>query len=210
MKNIAIFASGSGTNFKSIYHHLQLGNIPGQIVLTISNNSDSGAIEFAKGNNMLTLIINEARYPKQVDRYELLIQTLAGNDVDLICLTGYMKRLPKSIVHKYHNKILNIHPALLPHFGGKGFYGIKVHEAVIASGTEESGVTVHFVDEKYDQGKIIVQEKVKVYRTDTAETLARRVLKVEHKLYPQVVKAFCEDRIVWENNHPIIEVVIEN
>jgi formyltetrahydrofolate-dependent phosphoribosylglycinamide formyltransferase len=210
MKNIAIFASGSGTNFKSIYHHVQFGEIPGQIVLTVSNNSDSGAIEFAKENNMPTLIINEARYPKQVDRYELLIQTLAGNDVDLICLTGYMKRLPKSIVHKYHNKILNIHPALLPHFGGKGFYGIKVHEAVIASGTEESGVTVHFVDEEYDHGKIIVQRKVKVYRRDTAETLARRVLKVEHKLYPQVVKAFCEDRIVWENNHPIIEVVIEN
>ena len=210
MKNIAIFASGSGTNFKSIYHHVQLGEIPGQIVLTISNNSDSGAIKFAKGNNMLTLIINEARYPKQVDRYELLIQTLAGNDVDLICLTGYMKLLPKSIVHKYYNRVLNIHPALLPHFGGKGFYGMKVHEAVIASGTEESGVTVHFVDEKYDQGKIIVQEKVKVYRTDTAETLARRVLKVEHKLYPQVVKAFCEDRIIWKNNHPIIEVAIEN
>ena len=210
MKNIAIFASGSGTNFKSIYHHLQLGNIPGQIVLTISNNSDSGAIEFAKKNNMPTLIINEERYPKQGDRYELLIQKLEGNEVDLICLTGYMKLLPKSIVHKYHNRVLNIHPALLPHFGGKGFYGMKVHEAVIASGTDESGVTIHFVDEKYDQGKIIVQEKVKVYRRDTAETLARRVLEVEHKLYPQVVKAFCEDRIVWENNHPIIEVVIEN
>ena len=109
MKNIAIFASGSGTNFKSIYHHVQLGEIPGQIVLTISNNSDSGAIEFATGNNMPTLIINEARYPKQVDRYELLIQTLGGNDVDLICLAGYMKLLPKSIVHKYHNRILNIH-----------------------------------------------------------------------------------------------------
>ena len=125
-------------------------------------------------------------------------------------MAGYMNLLPKSIVHQYKNCILNVHPALLPHFGGKGFYGIKVHEAVVASGIEESGVTVHFVDEEYDHGKIIAQEKVKVLSEDTAETLAERVLKVEHELYPQIVKAFCEDRIIWENNHPIIEVAIAN
>ena len=92
----------------------------------------------------------------------------------------------------------------------KVFYGIKVHEAVIASGATKSGVTVHFVDEKYDNGKIIAQEKVEVRINDTPETLAERVLKVEHELYPKVVKAFCEDRILWKNNHPIIEVPIEN
>ena len=210
MKNIAVFASGSGSNFKSLYRHVQSGEIPGRIVLTVSNNPNSGAIKYARENNIFTLIINKVLYANPVDREKFLIQTLIDNEVNLICMAGYINLLPKSIVHQYKNCILNVHPALLPHFGGKGFYGIKVHEAVVASGVEESGVTVHFVDEEYDQGKIIAQEKVKVLSEDTAETLAERVLKVEHELYPQVVKAFCEDRIIWENNHPIIEVAIAN
>ena len=210
MKNIAVFASGGGSNFKSLHRHVQSGEILGRIVLTVSNNPHSGAIEYARKYNISTLIINKVRYANPVDREKFLIQTLIDNEVNLICLAGYMNLLPKSIIHKYKNCILNIHPALLPHFGGKGFYGIKVHEAVVASGVEESGVTVHFVDEEYDHGKIIAQEKVKVLSEDTAETLAERVLKVEHELYPQVVKAFCEDRIIWENNHPIIEVTIAN
>jgi len=210
MKNIAIFASGGGSNFKSIHRHIQLGNIPGRIVLTVSNNSDSGAIEYARENNISTLIFNKARYPNPVGQDDLLIQTLIDNDVNLICLAGYMKLLPTSIVIQFQNQILNIHPALLPQFGGKGFYGIKVHEAVIMSNAQESGVTVHFVDDEYDHGTIIAQETVLVRSEDTAETLAARVLQVEHKLYPQVVKAFCEDRIVWEGNHPRIEVPIEN
>ena len=210
MKNIAVFASGGGSNFKSLHRHVQSGEIPGRIVLTVSNNPNSGAIEYAREYNISTLIINKGRYANPVAREKFLIQTLIDNEVNLICLAGYMNLLPTSIVHQYKSCILNIHPALLPHFGGKGFYGIKVHEAVVASGVEESGVTVHFVDEEYDQGKIIAQEKVKVLSEDTAETLAERVLKVEHELYPQVVKAFCEDRIIWENNHPIIEVAIAN
>ena len=210
MKNIAIFASGGGSNFKSIHRLVQTGEIPGRIILTVSNNPNSGAVEYAKKYNISTLIINTVRFPNPVDRGKILIQTLIRNDVDLICLAGYMKLLPKSIVHQYQNRILNVHPALLPQFGGKGFYGIKIHEAVIASGAEKSGVTVHFVDEEYDHGKIIAQTQVEVRIEDTVETLAERILKVEHKLYPHVVKAFCEDRIIWKNNHPIIEVAIEN
>ena len=210
MKNIAVFASGGGSNFKSIHQHVQLGEILGQIVLTVSNNIDSGAIEYAKEYNISTFIINKVSYLNPTDSEELLIQTLIENDVDLICLAGYMKLLPKSIIHQYQNCILNVHPALLPKFGGKGFYGRKVHEAVIASGAEESGVTVHFVDEEYDHGKIIAQEIVAVRSEDTAETLAKRVLNIEHELYPRVIKAFCEDRIVWKNHHPKIEVSFEN
>ena len=210
MKNIAVFASGGGSNFKSLHRHVQSGEIPGCIVLTVSNNPNSGAIEYARKYNISTHIINKVHYENPVDREKFLIQTLIDNEVNLICLAGYMNLLPQSIVHQYKNCILNVHPALLPHFGGKGFYGIKVHEAVVASGVEESGATVHFVDEEYDHGKIIAQEKVKVLSEDTAETLAERVLKVEHELYPQIVKAFCEDRIIWENNHPIIEVSIAN
>ena len=210
MKNIAVFASGGGSNFKSIHRHIQIGEIPGNIVLTVSNNPDSGAIEYARKYNISTLIINKIRNPNPIDQEKLLMQTLVRNKIDLICLAGYMKLLSNRIVKQYQNRILNIHPALLPQFGGKGFYGIKVHEAVIASGTKESGATVHFVDEEYDHGKIIAQEKVEIRSNDTVETLEKRVLNIEHGLYPVVVKAFCEDRIIWENNHPIIEVSIEN
>ena len=210
MKNIAIFASGDGSNFKSIHRQVQMREIPGRIVLAVSNNPNSGAIEYARDYNISTLIIHKVDYPNLIDLEALLIQELVENNVDLICLAGYMKLLPKNIVHQYQNRILNIHPALLPQFGGKGFYGIKVHEAVIASGAEESGATVHFVDEKYDHGKIIIQKKVAVRTEDTAETLAARVLRIEHELYPQVIKAFCADKIAWENNHPIIEFAIEN
>ncbi len=210
MKNIAVFASGGGTNFKSIHRFIQSGEIAGCIVLTVSNNPDSDSIIYAKKNKISTLVINKVLYPNPADQRKLFIQALVDNKVDLICLAGYMKLLPKSIVHQYQNRILNVHPALLPQFGGKGYYGLKVHQAVIASGVKESGVTVHFVDEEYDHGQIIAQEKVEVLNDDTPETLAERILKVEHKLYPQVVKAFCEDRIIWENNHPKMEVVIED
>ena len=111
---------------------------------------------------------------------------------------------------QFKNKILNIHPALLPDFGGRGFYGMKVHEAVLKSGAEYSGATVHFVDEKYDHGPIIAQRKVKILDTDTVEALAERVLKVEHELYPEVVKASCENRIIMENNKPRILEYNEN
>ena len=105
---------------------------------------------------------------------------------------------------------MNIHPALLPDFGGKGYYGMKVHEAVIQSNAVESGATVHFVDDKYDHGPIVAQEKVIIKVDDTANSLAKKVLAVEHSIYPKVVKAFCENRIIWENNQPKIEVAIEN
>ena len=120
MKNIAVFASGGGSNFQSIYRYIQMGEIPGRIVLAVSNNPYSGAIEYAKKYKIYTLIINKVRYPNPVIREELLLQALEENDVELICLAGYMKLLPKSIVQQYQNQILNIHPALLPRFGGKG------------------------------------------------------------------------------------------
>ena len=195
MKNIAIFASGEGSNFQSIHHHILSGEILGCIVLAVSNNLNSGAIKYARKNNISTFIINEINNLNSVSWEELLMKELDRNSIDLICLAGYLKLLPKSIIHNYQNKIMNIHPALLPQFGGKGFYGNKVHEAVIESGIKKSGVTIHFVDEKYDHGKIIAQQTVEVQSDDTIEKLAKKVLLVEHKLYPQVVKAFCEDRI---------------
>ncbi len=198
MKKIAIFASGGGSNFQEIYNQIQKGEIPAKIVLVVSNNPQCGAIIFASEKGLENFIVNDTRFPNPDTRDKLLLQALFNAEVELICLAGYIKLLPIRIVNEYKDRILNIHPALLPQFGGKGFYGMKVHEAVIEAGAAESGVTVHLVDEEYDHGKIIAQKKVKVQSGDTAITLAKRVLKVEHDLYPKVVKAFCRDRVVWE------------
>ncbi len=210
MKKIAVFVSGGGSNFMAIHHQIKQGKIPGEIVLVISNNPNCGAIQFAEENSLPVLIINETRYPNPHTLNELLTDTCLKAEINLICLAGYMKMLPPAFVKQYENKILNIHPGLLPEFGGKGFFGMRVHEAVINSGKRESGATVHFVDEIYDHGPIILQKKVEVLETDTAESLAARILKLEHELFPEVVKAFCENKIIMENNTPKILAYNEN
>ena len=210
MKKIAVFVSGGGSNFKAIHHQIQKREIPGEIVLVISNNPNCGAIEYANENSIPIIIINAAQYPNPHTRDEFLIETCLKAEIDLICLAGYMKMLPPAFVKQYENKILNIQPGILPEFGGKGFFGMRVHEAVINSGKRESGATVHFVDEIYDHGPIILQKKVEVLETDTAESLAARILKLEHKLFPEVVKAFCENKIIMENNIPKILEYNEN
>ena len=210
MKKIAVFVSGGGSNFKAIHHQIIQGNILGKIVMVFSNNPNCGAIKFAEENSIPIFIINAARYPNAHARDEFLLETCLKAEIDLICLAGFMKMLPQNIVKHYEYKILNIHPGLLPEFGGKGFYGTRVHEAVINTGKRESGATVHFVDEIYDHGPIILQKKVEVMETDTPESLAARVLKLEHELFPEVVKAFCENKIIMENNKPKILEYNEN
>ena len=210
MKKIAVFVSGGGSNFKSIHHQIIQGNILGKIVMVFSNNPNCGAIKFAEENSIPIFIINAARYPNTHTRDEFLLEACLKAEIDLICLAGFMKMLPQNIVKQYEYRILNIHPGLLPEFGGKGFYGTRVHEAVINMGKRESGATVHFVDEIYDHGPIILQKKVEVMETDTPESLAARVLKLEHELFPKVVKAFCENKIIMENNKPKILEYNEN
>ena len=210
MKKIAVFVSGGGSNFIAIHRQIIQGNILGKIVMVFSNNPNCGAIKFAEENSIPIFIINAARYPNAHTRDEFLLETCLKAEIDLICLAGFMKMLPQNIVKQYEYRILNIHPGLLPEFGGKGFYGTRVHEAVINMGKRESGATVHFVDEIYDHGPIIVQKKVKVMETDTPESLAARVLKLEHELFPEVVKAFCENKIIMENNKPKILEYNEN
>ena len=210
MKKIAVFVSGGGSNFKAIHHQIIQGNILGKIDMVFSNNPNCGAIKFAEENFIPIFIINSARYPNPHTRDEFLLETCLKAEIDLICLAGFMKMLPQNIVKQYEYRILNIHPGLLPEFGGKGFYGMRVHEAVINTGKRESGATVHFVDEIYDHGPIILQKKVEVMETDTPESLAARVLKLEHELFPEVVKAFCENKIIMENNKPKILEYNEN
>tara|TARA_B100001765_G_scaffold210654_1_gene172210 strand:+ start:950 stop:1582 length:633 start_codon:yes stop_codon:yes gene_type:complete len=210
MKKIAVFVSGGGSNFIAIHRQIIQGNILGKIVMVFSNNPNCGAIKFAEENSIPIFIINAARYPNAHTRDEFLLETCLKAEIDLICLAGFMKMLPQNIVKQYEYRILNIHPGLLPEFGGKGFYGTRVHEAVINMGKRESGATVHFVDEIYDHGPIILQKKVEVMETDTPESLAARVLKLEHELFPEVVKAFCENKIIMEHNKPKILEYNEN
>ena len=210
MKKIAVFVSGGGSNFKAIHHQIIQGNILGKIVMVFSNNPNCGAIKFAEENSIPIFIINAVRNLNPHTRDEFLLGTCLKAEIDLICLAGFMKMLPQNIVKQYEYRILNIHPGLLPEFGGKGFYGTRIHEAVINTGKRESGATVHFVDEIYDHGPIILQKKVEVMETDTPESLAARVLKLEHELFPEVVKAFCENKIIMENNKPKILEYNEN
>ncbi len=203
-KNIAVFASGNGSNFRAIHRAVTEEAIPGRIGLLVSNKPDCGAVTYAVNNRIRTEIINFRDYPDKHSLGRHLMSILTALPADLVVLAGFMKMIPDSVVQAYKHRILNIHPALLPRFGGKGFYGIRVHQAVIASGAKLSGATVHFVDEIYDHGPILAQAAVPVLAEDTAETLAQRVLGVEHSLYPHAVKAFCEERIFWKNNIPFI------
>ena len=188
--NLAVFASGTGSNFINIYNHISEGKILGNLNLLISNNSNSRAILFAKKNHINYKIINQSRFSKNI--VDVMLKTLNDNNIDLIILAGYMKKIPKEVIAIYPNKILNIHPALLPKFGGQGFYGMNVHKAVIDSGDENTGITIHFVDDSYDTGNIIYQEKINVIDGESPENLSRRVLELEHKNYPKIINDFCK------------------
>jgi phosphoribosylglycinamide formyltransferase 1 len=181
---LAVLASGRGSNSQAIIDHFD--NLArervAKVVLVASNRADSPALIRAA-----TASIDIAHFNTNDDGSELLA-LLQKFRIDLVVLAGYLKRIPTRVISEYAGRIVNIHPALLPAFGGEGMYGAKVHEAVIASGAEETGVTVHLVDDDYDRGPIVAQWRVRVDKSDTAESLAARVLNVEHVVYPRAVE----------------------
>jgi phosphoribosylglycinamide formyltransferase-1 len=184
-----VFASGNGTNFRSIIEHKRKGQIESDVELLITNNSTCGAAEIARAEGIEVVHISRKVFPdlSSLDYSNLFISALKKYDIDLIVLAGYMKMLPEEVVKKYSNRIINIHPALLPNYGGKGMYGLNVHKAVIESGDKETGATVHFVNESYDEGKIIYQEKIPVNENDTPESLMEKVREAEHRIFPKVI-----------------------
>lgn len=204
-KRIVVFASGGGSNFTQIQKAVEADKINADIVLLISNNPKAGAVKYASDHGIAVKIINGKRFPDPISYQDAFHEFIYPHEPDLLLLAGFMKLIPDSVVSKYNRKILNIHPALLPMFGGKGFYGMNVHRAVHAAGVKISGPTVHFVNEEYDAGPIIAQQAVPITVDDTPESIAAKVLVQEHKLYPEVVSAFCEDRIVWINNNAYIK-----
>lgn len=181
---LAVLASGRGSNLQAIVDHFD--NLArervAKVVLVASNRTDSPALIRAA-----TASIDIAHFNAADDGSELL-ELLQKYRVDLVVLAGYLKRIPSKVIREYSGRMMNIHPALLPAFGGEGMYGARVHQAVIAAGAKESGVTVHLVDDEYDRGPIIAQWRIPVEPSDSADTLAARVLNVEHVVYPRTVE----------------------
>ena len=189
-KNIVVFASGAGSNFINIYKFIEKNKIDAEIVLLISNNPKCDAIRFADNNHIDIKIINDYRYPSLLKKNKQYKLVLENYKTDLILLAGFMKKIPQNIVDIYKNRIMNIHPSLLPKYGGEGFYGMNVHKAVIKAKEEYSGATVHFVNNEYDQGSIIIQKQIKILKSETPTDLAARVLQIEHLIYPEAVKIY--------------------
>jgi len=193
--NIAVFASGRGSNLMAILKAIEEGKLKARVVVVISNKSSAGALEIARSKGIDALHISRRQFSSDREYADKILSELRKRNVELIVLAGYMKKIPAEVVSEYRNRILNIHPALLPSFGGQGMYGINVHKAVIESGVKITGVTVHIVDEEYDHGPIVLQRAVEVKDDDTPETLAERVLKVEHEVYPEAIRLFVEGKV---------------
>ena len=181
---LAVLASHGGSNMQAIIDAIEAGGIDARIVMIISNNSKSGAIERAQRHQLPWQHISDATH---VDADAAIANAIAKAGAELVVLAGYMKKLGPRLLGDFRGRIINIHPALLPKHGGPGMYGIHPHESVLAAGDKESGPTVHGVDEVYDHGPILRQRRVPVEPGDTPQTLQQRVLAEEHKIYPEVI-----------------------
>ena len=189
---LGILASRNGSNLQAILDRCLSDEISACVSVVISNNSKSGALRRAKDVGIPTFHLSGWTHPEP-DRLDgEMTRVLQDHGVDLVVLAGYMKKLGPVLLQAYPNRILNVHPALLPAFGGQGMYGMQVHRAVIESGVKVTGVTVHLADSEYDQGLILAQEVITVHPADTPEGLAKRVLKLEHRLLPVVIQRFAE------------------
>ena len=186
MLNIGVLISGGGTNLQAIIDETKSGGINGTVKLVISNKEDAYGLE----RDRLSKI--KAVYETDEDK---IIELLKENNIDLIVLAGYLKIITPKFVDEFRNKIINIHPSLIPSFCGKGYYGEKVHQGVIDYGAKVTGATVHFVDEGADTGAIIMQEAVNVEQDDDAKSLAKRVLEVEHRILKESIRLFCENKL---------------
>ena len=184
---VAVFLSGGGSNLQSLIDATKAGILHAEIALVISSRNKAYGRERAKNEGIESFVFKAKKYESPDAAAEYLMTRLREKNIQYIALAGYLSLLPESIVKTFHNRIVNIHPALLPKYGGKGMFGHHVHEAVIASGDKESGPTVHIVDEVYDNGPVLEQVRVPVLPDDTPDTLAARVLKEEHRLYPRVL-----------------------
>ena len=202
MKNIVVLVSGGGTNLQALIDAQKEGKITnGKITCVISSNRDAYALTRAKENDIKTRILKRKDYSDVASYSNAMAEALKEEKADLVVFAGFMSILDEQVANAFPNKMMNVHPALIPSFCGKGFYGLHVHEAVIKSGVKITGATVHFVTQVCDGGPIILQKAVAVYHNDTPESLQKRVMQeAEWEILPKAVALFCEDKIKIENN----------
>ncbi|HET6566501.1 MAG TPA: phosphoribosylglycinamide formyltransferase [Rhodothermales bacterium] len=201
---LTVFASGGGTNFQAVIDAVETGFIPVDVALLVCSRPDAGALARAERHGIPARVLQFDASADEAAYTAAMLDALREAGTDLIALAGYMKKIPLEVVHAFHHRVLNIHPSLLPAFGGHGMYGMRVHKAVLEYGARWTGATVHLVDEEYDTGPIVLQEPVPVRQDDTPETLARRVLEVEHRLYPEAIRLFASGRISVEGRRVLI------
>ena len=204
MLNIAVFISGGGTNLQAIINAVNENKINGKIKLVFSNRKNAYGLIRAQNESIDTFYLNRKKFFSSEEYDERILEELERKNIDLIVLAGYLNILSSKLVSKYSNRIINIHPSLIPSFCGDGFYGENVHKAVIKSGVKFTGATTHFVDENVDTGAIILQDVVPVLINDDFETVAKRVLEIEHEILVKTVKAFCDNKIVFKDNRAFI------
>ncbi len=199
MYKVAVFVSGRGSNLKAILDSFPKVEKTVQVMCVISDKTECLAYEIASSHNIPTYSVSQNVDPDFIS-YSELLSILNELEINLIVLAGFLKKIPDILTENFVRKIINIHPALLPSFGGKGMYGLNVHTAVFEKSAQISGATVHFVDKIYDNGKIIAQESVDISDVNSPKEIAERVLKIEHQLLPKVIMKFSESKVVEKNN----------
>ncbi len=208
MTKIAVFASGRGSNFQTLHRKSMEGFVPANIGVVISDKPQAGALAYAQAHQIPTYVVSPVEFTGSSAFGIRLLQILAEHEIDWVVLAGYLRKIPENVVEQYENRIVNIHPALLPAFGGKGMYGMNVHKAVYLYGVHYSGVTVHLVNNEYDAGPIVAQKAVYIADCCSPEEIAERVLIEEHQLYPEALKKLIENRftldgkrLIWEDTN---------
>lgn len=202
MLTVGVLAGGGGTNFQAIIDAVEAGLITNaKISFVLSNNSDAFALERGRKHGIKPIVVDNKTFDNRAEFEKKLIETIDEENPDLIVLAGMMLMMPLELVRKYKNRIINIHPSLIPSFCGQGYYGLHVHEAVLKKGVKVSGATVHFVDEIYDNGPIILQKAVEVKYDDTPEILQRRIMEeAEWKILPKAIDLIANNKVKIENN----------
>ena len=197
---LGFFASGSGSNFEAVAQRCRRGELAAEPAVVICNVPGAGVFARAQRLDVPCFLVRREDFVEGREFASRLLTILREHGIELVLLAGYLRKLPPAVVRAFPNRVLNIHPALLPSFGGKGMYGARVHEAVLAAGCRVTGVTVHIVNSEYDRGPIVLQRAVEVMEEDDPATLAARVLKVEHEIYGDIVKLFIENRVRVEGD----------
>lgn len=195
---VAVLLSGNGTSLENLFEHMDRGEVPGEVCVVISSKAKAFGLERARRRGIPAIAVARAEHPDITAFNDALHAELAKHDVDLIALLGFLSLF--ELRGQYEGRVINVHPALIPAFCGHGFYGHRVHEAVLEAGVDTTGATVHFVDEEYDKGPILIQESVPVQTGDTPDSLAERVQAAERRLVPQAIRLIAEGRVQIEGS----------